>query len=156
MNEKKIILTYDQALAKSEKYCAYQERCQSEVRNKLYEWGLHSKEVESIIADLITNGFINEERFSKAFVNGKFRIKQWGKIKIKVELKKRKISEFCISKALKEISDDEYLETLRKLIQKKAKLIAKTNSYVFKNKLISYAASKGYENDLAWEITESL
>ncbi len=156
MNEKKIILNYNQALDKSEKYCAYQERCQSEVRNKLYEWGMHSKEVESIIAELITNQFINEERFARAYANGKFRIKQWGRIKIKIELKKRKLSDYCINAALKDIPENEYLEMLKKLILKKAKLTKNTNTYVYKNKLAEFAISKGYENNLVWEVIEKM
>ncbi|OIP02377.1 MAG: hypothetical protein AUJ97_05965 [Bacteroidetes bacterium CG2_30_32_10] len=154
MNEKKPLLNYHQALDKSEKYCVYQERCQSEMRNKLYEWGMHSQEVESIIADLITNQFINEERFAKAYTNGKFKIKQWGKIKIKNELRKRKISEYCISNALKEISDKDYIDVLKNIINKKAKLIKNANTFVYKNKLAEYAVSKGYENNLVWEQIE--
>jgi regulatory protein len=156
MNNKKITLNYNQALDKSEKYCAYQERCQSEMRNKLYEWGLHSREVENIISDLITNQFINEERFAKSFTNGKFRIKQWGKLKIKNELKKRKLSDYCINKALNEIADNEYFDTLKKLIQKKEKLIKHTDTYIYKNKLAGYAISKGYERDLIWEILNNI
>ena len=156
MKDKKTILTYNQALERSEKYCAYQERCQSEVRNKLYEWGLHSKEVESAIAELISNGFINEERFAKAFTSGKFRIKQWGRIKIKIELRKRKISEYCIKEAFKSIDEEEYLDTLKSIINKKAKQISKTNPWVFKNKLAFFMISKGYERDLVWETLESL
>jgi len=156
MNEKKTILNYNQALEKSEKYCAYQERCQSEVRNKLYEWGLYSKEVESIIAELVTNRFINEERFAKAYTSGKFRIKQWGRIKIKNELKKRKLSEYCINTAIEEIPEQEYLDSLKKLIFKKAKLIKKTNNYIYKNKLAAYAVSKGFERDLVWKVIENI
>jgi regulatory protein len=93
-------LTPNQALIKAQMSCAYQERCQQEIRDKLYEWGLHSNEVENIIADLISTNFLNEERFAKAFAGGKFRIKKWGKVKIKIELKKRKISDYCIRKGL--------------------------------------------------------
>jgi regulatory protein len=156
MNNRKIMLNYNQALDKSEKYCAYQERCQSEMRNKLYEWGLHSEEVENIIADLITNQFINEERFAKIFTIGKFRIKQWGKLKIKNELKKRKLSEYCITNAIREIPDNEYINSLKKLIQKKAKFIKDTDTYIYKNKLAEYAISKGYESDLVWGILNKI
>src|SRR5687767_2477337 len=88
-------------LAKAQKYCAYQERCQQEVRSKLYGWGLWKEAVEGIIAELINENFINEERFAIAFAGGKFRIKKWGKTKIKLELKKRDISDYCIKQALK-------------------------------------------------------
>jgi len=154
MNTKEITLNYHQALDKSEKYCVYQERCQSEMRNKLYEWGMHSQEVESIIADLIINQFINEERFAKAYTNGKFKIKNWGRVKIKGELRKRKISEYCVSIALREIPDSEYTDTLKNIIKKKAKLIKNGNKYIYKNKLADYAVSKGYESNLVWEEIE--
>ena len=156
MNIRKITLNYNQALDKSEKYCVYQERCQSEMRNKLYEWGLHSKEVENIISDLITNQFINEERFAKAFTIGKFRIKQWGRLKIKNELKKRKLSEYCITNAIREIPDNDYINSLKKLIQKKAEFIKDTDTYIYKNKLAEYAISKGYESDLVWGILNNI
>ena len=89
---KKKKLTPQQAVIKAQMSCAYQERCQQEMRDKLYEWGLYSNDVENIIANLISDGYLNEERFAKAFAGGKFRIKKWGRIRIKLELKKRKIS----------------------------------------------------------------
>ncbi|NTW31098.1 MAG: RecX family transcriptional regulator, partial [Bacteroidetes bacterium] len=97
------VYTKSEALKKAANYCAYQERCQQDIRNKLYQWGLHSQEVEDLIATLIGENFINEERFSKAFSSGKFHILKWGKIKIKNELKQRNISEYCIRKGLEEI-----------------------------------------------------
>ncbi len=84
------VYTQKQALIKAESYCAYQERCQQEVRDKLYSWGLHEVQVENVIAELIASNFINEERFAKAYAGGKFRIKKWGRVKISIaKLKKR-------------------------------------------------------------------
>lgn len=144
---------YDKKSAKPkiELYCAYQERSQQEVRDKLYEMGLHQKEVEELISELIGDNFINEERFAIAYAGGKFRIKHWGKIKIKQQLKLKKVSEYCIKKALAQIPDSDYEETIVTLIEKKSKLIKDKDPYVFKHKLANYLASRGFETDLIWE-----
>ena len=107
------VYTQKQALIKAESYCAYQERCQQEVRDKLYSWGLHEVQVENVIAELIASNFINEERFAKAYAGGKFRIKKWGRVKISIELKRRKISTYCIKKGLAEIEEEEYVAYLK-------------------------------------------
>ena len=106
-------------ILKIKKYCDYQERCHKEVKNKLYEMGCNSDSVGEITVLLIEAGYLNEERFAKAFVRGKFKIKKWGKVKIKHELKLRDISEYCIKKALLEIDEDDYLNTLNELVAKK-------------------------------------
>ena len=105
-------VTKEVAFAKLTKYCAYQERCHSEVRNKLYEWGLYQSVVEETIVSLIQDDFLNEERFAEAYARGKFRIKKWGRIKILAELNKRKISEYCKKKGLDQIDEGEYLVAL--------------------------------------------
>ncbi len=151
-NKPKKRLTPTQALLKAESTCAYQERCQQEMRDKLYEWGLHSNDVENVIANLITSGFLNEERFAKAYARGKFRIKKWGRIKIKNELKARKISDYCIKQAMKEIDGDEYLKTLKAVIAKKSKDIKGGKVHIRNYKLAQYALSKGFESDLIWEV----
>lgn len=145
-------LTPTQAIIKAQMACAYQERCQQEMRDKLYEWGLHSNDVENIIADLISTNFLNEERFAKAFAGGKFRIKKWGKVKIKIELKKRKISDYCIRKGLEEIDDEAYISTLKDLLNKKLKEISKGKEHVRNYKAAQYALSRGFESDLVWDI----
>ncbi len=145
-------LNPQQALLKAQQSCAYQERCQQEMRDKLYEWGLYSTDVENIIANLITDNFLNEERFAKAYAGGKFRIKKWGKVKIKIELKKRKISEYCIKKAMQEISDKDYLKTIKELIAKKSKEIKGGKDYQRKYKIAQYIASRGFEQDLIWDV----
>ena len=115
------IFTPEQSLQKIKQYCAYQERCHAEVRDKLYSFGLHKNEVEEIISTLITENYLNEERFAIHFAGGKFRMKQWGKIKIKQALKYKQVSDYCIKKALKEIDVDEYEKTFQKLTQQKLK-----------------------------------
>ena len=149
-------LTPNQALTKAQLSCAYQERCQQEMRDKLYEWGLYSNDVENIIANLITDNYLNEERFAKAYAGGKFRIKKWGRIKIKIELKKRKISDYCIKKGMQEIDDKDYIKTLKELIAKKSKDIKGGKLQVRNYKIAQYAASRGFESDLIWEVIKEL
>ena len=145
-------LTPNQAIIKAQLSCAYQERCQQEMRDKLYEWGLHSNDVENIIANLVTDNYLNEERFAKAYAGGKFRIKKWGRIKIKLELKKRKISDYCIKKAMQEIDDKDYIKTLKEIIAKKSKEIKGGKTQVRNYKIAQYAASRGFESDLIWDL----
>jgi len=130
-------------------YCKYQERCHSEVRYKLYELGFTTPEVEEQISKLIETGVLNEERFAKAFAGGKFRMKQWGKEKIRQQLKLRKISDYCIKKAMQEISGEDYAKTLDKLLGKKlAEIRADRSELSRKSKLYKYLVQKGYERDL--------
>jgi regulatory protein len=150
--KKQKVYTQHQALVKAESWCAYQERCQQEVRDKMYSWGLHANEVENVIAELISKNFLNEERFAKAYAGGKFRIKKWGRVKIRMELKRRKLSEYCIKKGMAEINEDDYRYTLKKLAQEKMKATKERDSMKKKYKVMSYLASKGYESDLVREI----
>jgi regulatory protein len=144
-------LTPMQATIKAQMACAYQERCQQEMRDKLYDWGLHGDDVENIIANLISENFLNEERFAIAFAGGKFRIKKWGKVKIKIELKRRKISDYCIKKALAAIDADDYIKTLQELLKKRLKENAKGKAHIRNYKAAQYALSRGFESDLIWE-----
>ncbi len=144
--------TPKEAKRKAEAYCAYQERAQQEVRDKLYLWGLHQADVENIISELIEENYLNEERFAKAFVLGKFRIKGWGKIKIVYHLKQKKVSKPLINIALSEIDDEEYTKTILEIIAKKIKKPLKSISALEKNKLLSFLQSKGYENELIFKI----
>lgn len=139
-----------QALSKAEKYCAYQERSHKEVRDKLYSYGLFKKDVEKILTQLITSGFLNEERFAKAFAGGKFRMKKWGRKKIEAELKKKDISKNCIRIGLREIDESDYRKCLGELIQKKNKSVSEANRFKRRNKLALFVIGKGYEPDLVW------
>jgi regulatory protein len=150
--KKKKRLSPQQALIKAQQSCAYQERCQKEMRDKLYEWGLYPDAVEHIIADLITSGFLNEERFAKSYAGGKFRIKKWGRIKIKVELKRRNISEYCVKKAMAEINESEYTATLKQLIAKKTKEVKEKKIEIRNYKVAQYVISRGFEGDLVWDL----
>jgi len=156
IDKKKKELTLNEAIKKAQAYCAYQERCQQEVRSKLYEWGLKPNEVENSIANLISDNFLNEERFAKTYAGGKFRIKKWGKEKIILELKKRKISDYCIRKAIGEIEETDYLRTLSDIIAKKGKSIQNPKSKIQNFKIGQYAISKGYEPELVWDTVKNL
>jgi regulatory protein len=140
-------LTKEQALQKLRQYCGYQERCHQEVKEKLYSLGLHKKEVEESISQLIEEGYLNEERFAIAFAGGKFRIKQWGRIKIKYELKQKQVSEYCIRTALNIIDEEDYLKTLKQLAAKKWKSIKGegVNLFVKMSKTKNYLQQRGFE-----------
>lgn len=154
-SSKRKIYTPNEALIKIQKWCAYQERSQYEVRNKLYEYGLYATDVENIIVDLIANNFLNEERFAKAFTSGKFKIKKWGKIKIRVELRKKKVSDYCIKKALDEIDAIEYYKTLEKVLSIKSKLVKEKHPLKRKYKLMQFLISRGFEGDLVRDVVEN-
>ena len=140
-------------IVKAQRFCAYQERSQQEVRNKLYELGLFAGRVEEVISELIQAGFLNEERFAVAYTLGKFRIKKWGKLKIRHGLRLKKIPEKLIAKALKQINEADYLRTLQDVLSKKRVLLKEKDNFKLEYKLIQFALSKGYERDL---ITDAL
>ncbi len=153
--EKKSIKKYlskADALVKLQRYCAYQERCHREVRSKLLELGIYGDDLEDIIASLINENFLNEERYARSFARGKFRMKQWGRSRIRSELKMREISDYCIRKALEEIEESEYLDTLRSILKKRAGQINATEGFSQKHKLAQYALSRGFEAELVWEV----
>ena len=143
------------ALTKAEHYCTYQDRSQQEVRDKLYEWGLWTDAVENIITTLISGNYLNEERFAKAYVRGKFRQKAWGRVKIKQGLKLKKVSDPLIKKALLTIDLDDYMETLCNVLTKKAPLIKEKMAYKRNYKLQQYAMSRGFEADLIAEVLKN-
>jgi regulatory protein len=143
-------LTPGQALQNIKAFCAYQDRSHSEVKDRLYSFGLNTTEVDAIISELIQEDYLNEERFARSFARGKFRMKQWGRVKIKYELKQRQVSEYCIKKGLTEIDDDEYDKTLNNLIEQKSKTLkSEKNMFVKKRKLLDYLLQKGFERDIA-------
>ncbi|MEZ5041359.1 MAG: regulatory protein RecX [Saprospiraceae bacterium] len=147
---KKYISKLD-ALKKLQRFCAYQDRCHSEVRSKLLDLGIYGDDLEEIMALLIGDNFLNEERFARSYARGKFNIKKWGRNRIRQELKIRKISAYCIKKAMEEIEEMDYLETLEKLLLKKSAQMASPFSFPDKQKLATYAIAKGYEPAIVWE-----
>lgn len=142
-------LTYSQALNRIKNYCAYQERCHSEVRQKLYSFSLNKQEVEQIISELISEDFLNEERFAFLFAGGKFRMKSWGKNRISNALKMKQVSEYCIRKALQQIEDKDYEKAFLKLAEKKRlTLKSEKNIFIRKKKISNFLISKGYAFDM--------
>ena len=147
--------TLEQAKKALENYCAYQERCHKEVEKKLNEYRMIPEVQEIILIHLMEHNFLNEERFSKSFARGKFRIKKWGKQRIIRELKFRDISQYNIKTALKEIHQEDYLETFNSLAEKKALKIKEVNLYKKRKKLADYLLYRGWESDLVYKkITE--
>ena len=141
-------LTKEQALQKLKQYCAYQERCHKEVKEKLYDLGVRKKEHDEIMADLIEENYLNEERFAIAYAGGKWRIKQWGRVKIKYELKQKQVSEYSIKKALKQIEEDDYMKVLSKLAKEKYAALKEEQQPVRKKKTMDYLIQKGFEAEL--------
>jgi regulatory protein len=137
-------------------YCAYQERSHLEVKSKLYDFGLTTPEVDEMISHLITEGYLNEERFAKAFAGGKFRLKNWGKLKIVQALESKGLTKNCIASGLKEIDDNDYIKTIELLIDKKADQIDEHNAFIKRDKLAKYILQKGFEPELVWRILKEV
>ena len=150
--------TVDEALQKLMHYCAYRDRSQKEVETKLDEMRMIPEAKEKIIISLMQENFLNEERFARSFVRGKFRIKKWGRIKITQELKKKEISSPIIKLGLSEIKESDYIKTLYELAEKKEEKLTDPNSFKKKKKLADHLLRKGYESSLVFncvnEITE--
>ncbi len=140
-----------EAKVKAGNYCAYQERTQQEVRDKLYSLGLYQDEVEEVLTELITENFVNEERYAKAFAGGKFRVNQWGRKKIEYALKQKKISAYCIDRGLKEISNDDYEAVINRLIEKRIHLEGEID-FIIKSKIARYIIGRGFESDIVWAL----
>jgi regulatory protein len=158
MLQRKQQLTKEQALQKLRHYCAYQERCHMEVKEKLYSFGLRKQMVEESIAQLIEEDYLNEERFAMQFAGGKFRMKQWGRIKIKHALKQKQVSTYCINKAMKEIDEADYEKTLHKLATQKWSSVKGegVNGFVKMAKTSDYLLQKGYEAELVSRVVAEL
>jgi regulatory protein len=148
--------TLQEATNKMEHYCAYQERCHKEVRQKLISMKMIPEIVDVVTVHLIENNYLNEERFAKAFVRGKFRIKHWGKGRLSFELKKKDVSKFNINQALTEIEDDEYIDVFNRLTEKKVETIKESNIYKKRKKFVDYFLYRGWESYLVYEKAHEL
>ncbi|MFT4015314.1 MAG: regulatory protein RecX [Agriterribacter sp.] len=150
-------LSPEQAYEKAKYYCAYQERSHSEAKEKLYSFGIRKEQVELLLSHLIEEDYLNEERFAIQFAGGKFRMKQWGKKKIEQGLKEKLVSSYCIKKALAQISDADYEDTLEKLaIRKWEELQKERNIFIKMRKLQDYLLQKGYEYEWVKEIIKKI
>jgi len=149
MIEKKYF-SIEEIKRKLERYCAYQDRCHKEIETKLREFVLIEEAKNQIILHLMEHDFVNEERFSKSFARGKFRIKKWGKQRIVRELKQRSVSEYNIKTALKEIDEEKYIATIYEIAERRNAIITEENPYKRKKKLSDFLMRKGYEYDLIY------
>ena len=154
-NPQRKYISREDALKKLQRYCAYQDRCHQEVRTKLLNLGIYGDELEEIIVELISDNFLNEERFARSFARGKFRIKNWGRNRITQELKKKRISEYCIKKAMEEIEEDEYLEKLQMVLFKKSEQLSEPDPWKKRTKLAQHAIRKGFESQLVFELVKA-
>ena len=151
----KKFLTKEQAIQKLRHYCTYQERSHSEVQQKLWELGVRKTEHDEIIASLIEDDYLNEERFAKAFVGGKFRMKDWGRKKIYYGLKEKGVGDYLIKRAMKEIDEDAYRKTLQDLAEKKYESLKGEQYLIRKKKTMDYLLQKGYEPELVSGVVNS-
>lgn len=145
-------LSKEQAWLQIGRWCAFQERSQQEVRDKLYSYGLHHAEVEQTIARLISENFINEERFAIAFAGGKFRQLGWGRVKIRLALKQKKISDYCLKSALASINESDYFAKLREILRKREREEKEKHPLRRRQRLARYLMSRGFEGDLVWSL----
>lgn len=143
-------------LLKLRHYCAYQERCHSEVREKCYELGLRGEEMEEAIAHLVEENFLNEERFARAYAGGKFRMQQWGRKKISMVLKQKQVSPYCIKKGLEEIDETDYRNTLLALAEKKYQQLHGEQYLKRQYKTMQFLLQRGFEQELAREAIEQI
>src|SRR4051812_21209670 len=149
-------LSKEEALKKIKHYCAYQERCHKEVKEKLYGYGLWTTEVHEIIANMIENNYLNEERFAIQFAGGKFRMKQWGRKKIQYELQQKGVSSYIIKHALKEIEPEGYVKVLHKLATVKWSSLKGQHYFSKMAKTTAYLLQKGYESSLISEALKEI
>ncbi len=149
MNRKNI--TYEEAKSRLESLCARSEQCSGDLRRKLYNWGIPASKAEQIIEHLTELRYIDEIRFTRAFVLDKFRFSRWGRIKISHALRLKQISQDIISSSLYEINEDEYIQTLISVLRSKAQSIKEPLSYDGKTRLFRFAISRGFEPALVIE-----
>lgn len=145
--------SFSEAIIKIESWCAYQDRCTFEVEQKLTSWNIPLEQQSEIIKHLLSNRFLDDKRFVESFVSGKFKIKRWGKIKIKHHLIQKRIDKVSIQEGLKTIDLDAYLETMKHLAQKKfLEKKVKDDLWAIRRRVITYLTSKGYESDLIHDV----
>ncbi len=147
-------ISYQKALNKAMYLCSKAEKCKSDISKKLYDWKANPAEHDKIINELEKQKFIDEERYVKYYVRDKFEFNKWGKIKIRMMLVQKKIPEKLIAEALDQISEKKYRETLKYILKQKQHRIKDEDKYKKKQKLIRFAASKGFEPDLILQLLE--
>ncbi len=148
--------TVPEAIKKLERYCTYQERCHQDVVLKLKGMKMIPQAIDHVVTHLINENFLNEERFSRNFARGKFKIKKWGKNRIISELKRKQISQYNIKAALSEIDDDDYFTTIDELAKKRLSQISEINIQKRKRKLADYLLYRGWESHLVYSKIKEL
>lgn len=149
-------LTPDQVLDKMAKYCAYQERCVKDVRDKLKTFDISQENRDKILEYLLDNRFANDERFAKSFVRGKINQSGWGLNKIRFHLAQKGIAKDIIDEALEQTDEEVYRQRLIDILNTKAKTVKAENDFEKKRKLAAYAMQKGFEGNLVWEVLKDL
>ncbi len=144
----------DKFLQSLKKYCAYQERCHYDVELKLKNLGANSDLSDEIITTLILEGYLNEERYARSYVRGKFNINRWGRNKIKMGLKAKKISSYLIEKSLEEIDENRYIEAIKEILVNKSNHLSYKTKYDRNRKLYAYAYNKGFESEIIKDLLE--
>lgn len=156
MQQTRKTYTLQEATKKLEHYCAYQERCHKEVVQKLTDMYMIPEAIDVIVVHLLQHNFLNEERFAKTFVSGKFKIKAWGRRRLTFELKKKGVGKVNINQALADISDEEYIGVFNDLAEKKANSIKESNLFKKKKKFIDYFLYRGWESHLVYDKANEL
>jgi regulatory protein len=150
-------LSQEQIIKKLESYCAYRERCETEVKQKLFTLKVEEEEVGFYLQYLIENNLLNENRFIDAYARGKFNIKSWGRRKITIALQQKKIDVNKIKQSIEHIDEDMYIQRLNIVLEKKnQQLIKETDEFKKKQKLIYFAMQKGYEPDLIYKAIKTI
>ena len=144
------------AIEKLKKYCSSAEKCNFDVIQKIKDLGLEDSFQDDILKVLNEEKFVDEERFTRAFCRGKFLIKKWGKIKIRIELTKKNISQTSIKLGFEEINEEEYLQQLNNLLNRKKNSLNEKNIFLKKKKIANYLVTKGYESNLVWSLLSEL
>ena len=149
-------LTEIDLINKMAKYCAYQDRCINDLNKQYDKYKLAETLRKKITQRMISEGFINEERYVRSYVYGKLRNNYWGKLKITYALKQKEINNNLIQKVIDEVKESEYTFLISDLIQKKATSVRETDPYIRKNKIARFLIQKGFESDLVWRSINNL
>ncbi len=144
---------YDKALEKAMRYCSYQERCIQDLEKRFEAWNVKKSDWDKIIDYLMKEDFLNEERYIEAYVRGKFLIKKWGRNKIKMGLAQKRLSGSLVEKIMnQEIEEEQYLQTISDLVQRKKELIDEEDDFKLRDKLYRFMLSRGFESDLVVKV----
>ncbi|UFH33347.1 RecX family transcriptional regulator [Chryseobacterium sp. C-71] len=155
MQSEKKLFTFEETKQKLVNYCVYQDRCHAEVEQKMREFVLIPEAKEEILLYLMKENYLNEERFTRSYIRGKFYIKHWGKTKIKMHLKQKGITEKLITKSFDEIDEEDYVKTIRRLYENYESKLTGLQAYQKKSKTIKYLLSRGFEYEVILQLTEN-